>query len=73
MALEHAGVDGPRQQGVVDAEEDVALGVPGGQHRLVDDLAGVPAGDDLDGDAGARLEVAEQGLGHGERVVRRAA
>ena len=56
-------------EGVVDAEDGVAERGVLGQHQLVDELAAVPGGRDLEGVARVLLEGGDEVVGHGEGVV----
>ena len=75
VRLEDLGVDGPRQERVVDAPHHVTLRITGRQRRLRQHRAGVTGDQDLDGDAGLGGELGEGGvdrvvgIGRRERVV----
>ena len=69
VRAEDALVQAAREQGVVDAEEHIALRVALGQDRLVDGLAGIAALEHLDLVAALLLERGQHRLGHVEGVV----
>jgi hypothetical protein len=69
VRLEQPVVERAGEQGVVDAEEDVALRVVLGQDGLVDGLPGVAVLEDADLVAGLLLEVLQHALRHEPRVV----
>ena len=70
VGLEQALVERPREQVVVDPEENVALGIPLRQERPVDHLAGVAALQDRQLEPALLLERGLHLLGDREGVVR---
>jgi hypothetical protein len=58
-----------REQVVVDPEEHVALGVPGGEDRAVHELPRISRLHDVDLDPRGPLERAQPALRHVERIV----
>ena len=70
VGLEQVGFERAREQVAVDAEEDVTLGIPGGQERVRERLACVPGLEDPKRLAARRLELALHVVRDHEGVVR---